>query len=391
MNRSLHYRQFTGVFSLVLLTLSARGDTVALLVGNNDYQFVGKLRNPIRDVNGIGNKFKGAGVRHEIVADATRTDMEEALDRLRLASMKASVVMFYFAGHGIEIEGKNYLLPTDVKRPASSSGVATGAISLDQVLERLGQCGMSSRVLVLDCCRNNPFGNQPGGLARIKASSLPPDTVVMYSGAPGEAVSDGGVGGHSPFAKRVIENLVPGKSALTIFSTVATTIDARQKPWIKFDGEGEKFARLVLSPLMGQKLPEGVNLRLLANFISVYQKDDPLERRGYSRPIIEEGIGHQIKLIQSIAEVYFPADYFGSIGVLAYLEREMKTVAEARRSELKEQGENHPNFLSQEAAEAKFSELSQIWNEMARLVASRSLEGNALEEWLKVNNVEADR
>ena len=374
-----------------LLRISAQADTVALLIGNNAYEHAAQLENPINDVDGIGRVLKKGGLASEVVTDASKEDMEDALDRLRVAAGKATVVMFYFAGHGIEVDGKNYLVPTGATL-ASSDSVLKETLSLDQVLARIGKCGTSSRIVVLDCCRDNPFadekwlGSYKGGLARIDPATLPPDTAIVYSGAPGKSVPDG-EGANSPFAAKVIENLVPGKSPLSIFTTVASTIEGGQKPWIKFDGEGQMFARLVLSPLMGQKLPEGVNLRLLTNYISTYNKEDPPENRGFSRSVLYQGISAQIKLIQSIAEAYFPADYFGSLGVSTYLRREMDLVANARNAELKARGESVPEFLATESAEAKSSELTDIWWEMARLVASRSLEGKALAAWLQANGI----
>ena len=362
----------------------ASADTVALLVGNNDYKHIRQLRNPINDVAGIGKKFKAAGVVHEVVTDATRGDMEDALDRLRLASTKASVVMLYFAGHGIELNGKNYLLPTGA-RLTSSSQLATEAISLDQILKRLGQCGMSSRFLVLDCCRDNPFvgekwlGGYTGGLAPVEKSDLPSDTVVIYSGAPGKTVPDG-VGDNSPFASEVITQLQSGKSAFNVFFSVASSIKSGQKPWLEFNGEFEQLGPLLIHPLLGKPLPTGeVNLSLLLRLFesSGQEIEDHFQKDGMQNSLSHQRfyVARKTQLLRDLANIYMPDGYYGPKGMEAYLSAEVAVFV----------NQQEPDVARTRLLEMQALAMQTFEGEMVGMIVKRSLSEDKAAAWLEDN------
>lgn len=364
----------------------ACADTVALMIGNNDYEHISRLRNPVNDTNSIAQKFKKAGVAHEVVTNATREEMEDALDRLRLASAGASVVMFYFAGHGIEVDGKNYLLPTGA-RIDSASKLETEAISLDRLLSRLGKCGTSSRVLVLDCCRDNPFAREnwlagyKGGLARIEVSALPPDTLVVYSGAPGKTVPDG-AGDNSPFAKGVIENLSTGKSALNIFSSVATSIKSGQKPWMKFDGELAKLAPLVVTPLLGPPLEGGqVNLSLMLRIFEAsgkeieahFQKDGMQNSPEHQRWLV----ARMKQRLTDVSKIYLPEGYYGPRGLATYLDAEINLLLRQQTAQTAKERNLEIQVLAIEAFEG----------EMVKLIVKRALGEDKAAAWMEQNGL----
>lgn len=332
MNLCISFRRFVVVACFLQLAAHlapppVRGDTVALMIGNNAYQYAGPLRNPVNDVSGIARKFKEEGVAHEVVADASRGEIVAALNRLRTASVGASVVMFYFAGHGFEAGGQNYLVPIDARK---GSSLIEDTISVGEILETLGECGTSTRFLVLDCCRNDPFAGVAGGLAEIEVSTLPPGVAIIYSGAPGKTVPDGR-GDNSPFAAQVINNLVPGHSALHIFTSVAKSMEGAQKPWMQYDGALENMVPLCARPLLAGPLATGdVNLSLLLRIIENY--GEATEREYEQRRLAQDpdwtgpspALAKRARQrVLDIAKIYVPNDYYGPNGVAAYLDAEI--------------------------------------------------------------------
>lgn len=383
---SIHQHSRLGLLLTVILLIGCPfvgvADTAALFIGNNEYKHVVPLLNPINDVRGISKKFKSAGISHEVLVNASRSDMEDALDNLRLTAANAAVVMVYFAGHGIEVDGKNYLIPTGAEL-ASESRLPDETISLDAVLKRLGECGTSSRFLVLDCCRNNPFASEKwlkgytGGLAPIEKSALPPDTVVIYSGAPGEAVPDG-TGENSPFAAGVIANCVPGKSALNIFTTVAGSIKDGQKPWMRFNGELASLAPLVVTPLLGKPLPMGeVNLSLMLRIFETsgreieehFQQDKMQNSPAHMR----WHVGKMRQRVVDIAKVYLPAGYYGPAGVEAYLNAEIALMLKAQTEET----------VRNRALEVEGLAINTFEGNMVELIVKRALGKEAGAAWMQ--------
>ena len=181
-------------------------DKVALLIGNAAYDNVGALSNPVNDVRLIEASLQSHGFDVTRIEDQTLTQMNRALRDFRDKADAAEVAMVYYAGHGIEIGGVNYLIPTDAtltdERDAPVEALSTRAI-LSQIsgARRL-------KLMVLDACRDNPFaarmirakrGRSVGrGLARTIVTA--PDTLIAYAAAAGEVTPDGPPGGNSPFS-----------------------------------------------------------------------------------------------------------------------------------------------------------------------------------------------
>jgi hypothetical protein len=152
---------------------------VALLVGNNGYENVPRLDRAINDAHALGEALKKLGFKVFVAEDQSRRSMSEALLTLGRTIESGDTALFFFAGHGFEIHGQNYLLPTDV--PAASEGqeelVRDASFAVERIVDRLQARGARIAILVLDACRNNPFerlGTRAitgtGGLAPITPS-----------------------------------------------------------------------------------------------------------------------------------------------------------------------------------------------------------------------------
>jgi uncharacterized caspase-like protein len=144
---------------------------VALLVGNNAYQNVPRLQTAVNDARAVGTALRGLGFTVILAENQSRRAMSEALLAFDKAIEPGDIALFFFAGHGFEIRGQNYLLPTDIPevREGQEELIRDSAFPADRIIDRLQARGARTSVLVLDACRNNPF-DRPGGRG-LKGSS----------------------------------------------------------------------------------------------------------------------------------------------------------------------------------------------------------------------------
>ena len=202
-------------FWLVTLTVlfllapsAAEARKVALIIGNGDYANTSRLVNPANDIKIIAASAKQAGFDDvTIAADLAVNDFQKAMRDFRAKADGAEVAMVYYAGHGIEAQGKNWLIPTDAQLK-SDLDLPYEAINLDRLMESVS--GAQIRMVVLDSCRNNPFGRSwrsgtravVNGLAGVEAD----DVLVIFAAAPGQTAADG-TSGNSPFATSLAKRL----------------------------------------------------------------------------------------------------------------------------------------------------------------------------------------
>jgi hypothetical protein len=186
----------------------AEARKVALVIGNSDYANTSRLANPVNDIRIIAASARQAGFDDvTVAADLSVNDFQKAMRDFRAKADGAEVAMVYFAGHGIEAQGKNWLIPTDAQLK-SDLDLPYEAINLDRLMESVS--GAQIRMVVLDSCRNNPFGRSwrsgtravVNGLAGVEAD----DVLVIFAAAPGQTAADG-TAGNSPFATSLAKRL----------------------------------------------------------------------------------------------------------------------------------------------------------------------------------------
>ena len=170
---------------------------VALVIGNNDYKNVPKLQKAVNDARTMGDTLKQLGFTVMVAENQTRQAFSQSLLAFDKAVDKGDTAFFFYAGHGFEIAGQNFLLPTDV--PAATEGqeelVRDASILADRVIERLQNKGARTAILVFDACRNNPFeraGTRAvaggGGLAPM--TQLPEGVFSVFSAGPRQTALD---------------------------------------------------------------------------------------------------------------------------------------------------------------------------------------------------------
>jgi len=216
---------------------------VALVLGNSAYQNVAPLPNPVHDGAVIAAKLKEAGFdivdsRHDLTAAETRRVLREFADR----ASDADIAVIYYAGHGMEVDGTNYLIPVDA-RLERDTDVFDEAFSLDRMLVAI-EPAKQLRLVILDACRDNPFATTMKrtaasrsigrGLARIEPSS--PNTLISYSARAGSTALDGD-SGNSPFTLALARHLTtPGLDVRKAFGFVRDDVlkatGSRQEPFV---------------------------------------------------------------------------------------------------------------------------------------------------------------
>jgi len=228
----------------------ARADAprrVALVVANGDYLHAGSLKNPVNDAQLVAGALKSAGFQ---IVDANPNlgigPFRDALRRFRTNAVGAQVALVYYAGHGIEARGKNWLIPTDAVL-GDDADLDYEAIDLDLVLSATE--GANMRVVVLDACRNNPFGHAWKRATRAVGEGLAPvdvdDVLVIYSAGPGQTASDGR-GANSPFAEALAKRLPQQGLPIQLLGglvrdDVLRATGDKQRPFISASITGEPF------------------------------------------------------------------------------------------------------------------------------------------------------
>lgn len=216
---------------------------VALVLGNSAYQNVAKLPNPVNDGAVIAATLKDAGFdvvdsRRDLPAAETRRVLRDFADRAR----DADIALVYYAGHGIEVDGANYLIPVDAKLERDTD-VYDEAFSLDRVLLAI-EPAKKLRLIILDACRDNPFSKNMKrtvasraigqGLAKVEPTS--PNMLIAYSAKAGSTAADGD-GKNSPFTIALSKHLTtPGLDVRRAFGfvrdDVLKTTGNRQEPFV---------------------------------------------------------------------------------------------------------------------------------------------------------------
>ena len=246
------------LFALVFLGTGslAAERRVALVIGNGAYSDAAKLPNPANDARAMSEALKRLGFEVRLVMDATQADLLSAIDDYSKLLPGTSASVLFYAGHGIQLEGQNYLLPVDIK-VLNERSIRYGAIDVSEIVAEMERSSPVN-VIVLDACRNNPFVAElkrslksrsvdiAQGLAPIKAQSS--GTIIAFAAASGSVAADG-EGEHSPYTEALLAEI--------------------EKPGVEVALALRRVAGRVIDKTKGEQRPE-LLVRLVNEF---YMKD----------------------------------------------------------------------------------------------------------------------
>ena len=198
-------------FLFILLCLTAfSGDLfataerrAALVIGNNDYQNITKLEKAVNDANSVAAELKKVGFEVQLLNNAGQKKMNQAINDFVQKVSGGGVGVFFFAGHGLQINNQNFLVPVDMDNPRDPADVADQAVSVPVLQDKLADAKAKYTLLVLDACRNNPLpkkaGRSIGSTRGLAMSNSPSGQTVLYSaGANQEALDSLGSNDSNP-------------------------------------------------------------------------------------------------------------------------------------------------------------------------------------------------
>jgi uncharacterized caspase-like protein len=344
---------------------------VALVIGNAVYQNVPRLPNPVNDGTTIAATLKNAGFdvvdsRHDLTAAETRRALRDFADRTR----DADIAVVYYAGHGIEVDGGNYLIPVDAKLERDTD-VYDEALSLDRVLLAI-EPAKKLRLVILDACRDNPFSKNMKrtvatraigqGLAKVEPTS--PNMLIAYSAKAGFTAADGD-GTNSPFTVALSRHLTtPGLDVRRAFGfvrdDVLKTTNNRQEPFVYGSLGGEDVPLVPAPAKVAPPAPAASSPQAEA-------------RRDYELAL---QIGNKSAMNAFLAQ--YPDGFYASLAKL-HLEKitaeetrvaatEKARLAEQERARLAAEGAQKATQAKAEA-DAKAAEQARIAAEKAKQVA----------------------
>jgi hypothetical protein len=243
------------ILALVCLTVPvSSAERVALVIGNGKYVDANALANPPNDARAVAKALTDIGFDVAFGQDLNRTEMERLVGTFLRKAVSAKIALLFYAGHGLQVDGRNYLMPIDARLEAASD-LSFQTIRLDDIIDNLSD-PVRANIILLDACRDNPLARSFAarlGASRSTAvstglaaySTLGTGTLIAFSTAPGQVAFDGD-GANSPFTQGLIKHLAtPGlevRQMLTrVRNDVARSTGDRQVPWDNSSLRGDVY------------------------------------------------------------------------------------------------------------------------------------------------------
>ncbi|MEM6658966.1 MAG: caspase family protein [Pseudomonadota bacterium] len=229
----------TRLCAVLLMTLfsacAALADKrVALIIGNSDYEFVSSLENPLNDASDLSIALEGLGFEVFLGTDLTRDEMLSLAESYGATAADSDVSLLFYAGHGFQVDGRNYLVPVDANM-TSAADIPEQTVAMEEFVTRMERSD-GIRLVFLDACRDNPFedgGISVGeGLARVGSAA---DFLFAYATQPDNVAYDG-TGRNSFFTEALLSHIyTPGQDIsdllISVRKDVLTSTGGRQIPW----------------------------------------------------------------------------------------------------------------------------------------------------------------
>ena len=238
------------VVSWTLVAHAAQAaDRVALIVGNAKYEGYATLRSPGNDADAMADALEALHFKVLKKNDLPLARMEESLSEFRRMLHKGCLALFFYSGHGIQAHGENYLVPIDARMHVESE-VKRKCLAVSQVLDAMRKSESSLKVVILDCCRDNPLqyswtrGMSHDGL--VPVSNVPEGTLIAFATAPNATASDGS-GNNSPYTEQLVAALrsrpADGLELSEVFRAASRAVKRQtgQVPWLNLEASLENY------------------------------------------------------------------------------------------------------------------------------------------------------
>jgi len=254
----------TIILSLLFTNNLLAENRLALLIGNSKYVHGGSLKNSVTDVRAMKNALESLGFTVMKYENCTQKTMKRAMDNFGIKLKGKDVGLFFYSGHGVQVNGHNYLIPTNAKLH-NENDAEYDCVRADRVLAKMESAGTKTSIVILDACRDNPFerswrkGTKGTGLAFMNA---PSGSLIAYSTAPGKTALDGR-GKNSPYTFALLQHIrTPNITVLEMFQGVRSTVMVRtggkQTPWESTSLRGNFYFNEERKIVVEQQKEEGV-------------------------------------------------------------------------------------------------------------------------------------
>jgi formylglycine-generating enzyme required for sulfatase activity len=208
----------------LVTTPALAAQRAALIIGNSQYKGISPLRNPVNDAEDVSRKLKDLGFDTILIKNGSLDEMVRGLKSFQAKLEKNGTAVFYYAGHGVQVGGQNFLLPVTANLDDDDSLKRQAIMLQDDVISRLAASGARNKIVIIDACRNNPFKSltraAERGLARmdIESKTSTVGLMMLFSAKPDQKAQDGD-GRNSPFTQKLLEYLgEPGLTVPQLFS-----------------------------------------------------------------------------------------------------------------------------------------------------------------------------
>jgi uncharacterized caspase-like protein len=213
---------------------------MALIIGNQSYQFTTPLRNPKNDARSMVQVLRACGFEVIEVIDGSASQMKTAIRDFGAKIIGADVALFYYSGHGMQVDNFNYIIPVDF-RLQTKADIKEDCPNINWVLNRMENAATKLNIVILDACRNNPFDRGSFGEDDANeglASITPPDnTVISFATDPGSVASDGVAGTNGLYTGSLVKFISsPNMQIENVFKLTGREVreksSGKQKPWL---------------------------------------------------------------------------------------------------------------------------------------------------------------
>ncbi|MBU0489418.1 MAG: caspase family protein [Bacteroidetes bacterium] len=218
---------------------SLKGKRLALIIGNADYEHVGTLANPVNDAKDMSEALKKVGFDVILKENATQKDIKLAIDEfgLLLEEKNYEVALFFYAGHGLQYNNNNYIVPVNAVL-GSENDIEYDCVAIGRIIGKMKEAEVQTSFVILDACRNNPFEKKwssSSGSKGLAYMDAPTNTMIAYSTAPGKVAMDGS-GKNGLYTSILLKQvLVPNQHIEQVFKNVRKVVEEQseglQTPW----------------------------------------------------------------------------------------------------------------------------------------------------------------
>lgn len=240
------------IYAVARIDESYSEKRLALVIGNSNYIYGNYLSNPVNDANAVSKALTDVGFTVLKYLNADQKMMNRAMDEFGEKLKDYTVGLFYYAGHGLQVKGNNYLIPVDAALKVEQD-VLYDCVDAGRLLGKMEAAGVSTNIVILDACRNNPFerswsgrsSGQGNGLAFMNA---PSGSLIAYATSPGKTASDG-AGMNGLYTEAILKYIkVPGMPIEEFFKNVRTMVEINSKkeqtPWESTSLKGNFYFKL---------------------------------------------------------------------------------------------------------------------------------------------------